>query len=298
MEPLEREIVSDLDDKTDDRAAARRRSPLYVRILIGLAAGAGAGGAARIALGAEATALVWTVTQFAEPTIFRERVNYNLGLYAQDQWTHSRLTLNLGARYDYFSPFVERNDHQSNFDYSTGSLIVAGQDGASRSLVDSDYKDFAPRLGLAWRASDRMTLRTGYGIFYTPDVINTYRQLGFQEPFGEVSSITARPADPQNPLPVFTVDNPLTQATRLARNNRNGIQRNLRDGRVQQWNTSVQYLLTSRTLVEVAYHGARSVHLMAGLNYNETDPFPPQPPDFPVSRAEPAHLKTCWWRVG
>ncbi len=67
MEPLEREIVSDLDDKTDDRAAARRRSPLYVRILIGLAAGAGAGGVARIALGAEAPALVWTVTQLAEP---------------------------------------------------------------------------------------------------------------------------------------------------------------------------------------------------------------------------------------
>ena len=42
------------------------------------------------------------------------------------------------------------------------------------------YKDFAPRIGLAWRAADRTTLRGGYGIFYTPDVINTYRQLAFQ----------------------------------------------------------------------------------------------------------------------
>ena len=49
---------------------------------------------------------------------------------------------------------------------------------------------------------------------------------------------------------------------------------------MQQWNTSVQYLLTNSTLVEVAYHGAKSVHLMGVLNYNETDPFPPQPPDF------------------
>src|SRR4029450_13845597 len=145
-------------------------------------------------------------------------------------------------------------------------------------LAEADYKNFAPRLGLTWRASERMTLRTAYGIFYTPDVINTYRQLAFQEPFGEISSITARPADPQNPLPVFTVDNPLTQATRLATNTRKGIQRNLRDGQVQQWNTSVQYLLPTRTLVEVAYHGAKSVHLMSRLNYNETDPFPPQPP--------------------
>src|SRR6185436_4021733 len=67
MEPLEREIVSDLDDKTDDGAAARRRSPLYARILIGLAVGAGAGGITRIALGADAPALLWTVTQLAEP---------------------------------------------------------------------------------------------------------------------------------------------------------------------------------------------------------------------------------------
>ena len=105
-------------------------------------------------------------------------------------------------------------------------------------------------------------------------------QLAFQQPFGGATRITARPADPQNPLPVFTVDNPLAQATRLATNNRNGIQRDLRDGQVQQWNTSVQFLLTNRTLVEVAYHGARSAHLMSGLNYNETEPYPPQPPGY------------------
>ena len=190
------------------------------------------------------------------------------------------VTLNLGLRWEYFGRPVERDDRIASFGLLTGQQVFPGQNGYPRSLVDSDYKDFAPRLGLAWRASDRMTLRTGYGIFYTPDVINMYRQLGFQEPFGEVSSITARPADPQNPLPVFTVDNPLTQATRLATNTRNGIQRNLRDGQVQQWNMSVQYLLPNLTLVEVAYHGATSVHLMSRVNYNETDPFPPQPPDY------------------
>ena len=71
----------------------------------------------------------------------------------------------------------------------------------------------------------------------------------------------------------------MTQET-LVTNNRNGIQRNLRDGQVQQWNTSVQYLVTNRTLVEAAYHGAKSVHLMSGLNYNETEPYPPQPPGY------------------
>ena len=42
--------------------------------------------------------------------------------------------------------------------------MFPGQDGYTRSLVDSDYKDFEPRIGLAWQAHDRLTLRTGYGI--------------------------------------------------------------------------------------------------------------------------------------
>jgi hypothetical protein len=109
-------------------------------------------------------------------------------------------------------------------------------------------------------------------------VINSYRQLAFQNPFGAVSNLVVRPANPQNPLPVFTVDDPLAQATRLITNNRNGMQRNLRDGQVLQWNLTLQYLITKDTLFEAAYHGSKSSHLMGALNYNETNPFPPQPP--------------------
>jgi len=226
--------------------------------------------------------LGYPTTYTVQTTPFSPQFSYTqLGSYIQDDWRLApSVTANFGLRWEYFGRPVEHDDRIASFDLATGQQVFPGQNGYPRSLVDPDYKDFAPRLGIAWRANDRMTVRTGYGIFYTPDVINTYRQLALQEPFGGVSSITARPADPHNPLPVFTVDNPLAQATRLATNNRNGIQRNLRDGQVQQWNTSVQYLLTDRTLVEVAYHGAKSVHLMSVLNYNETEPFPPQPPNY------------------
>jgi hypothetical protein len=53
------------------------------------------------------------------------------------------------------------------------------------------------------------------------------------------------------------------------------MQRDLRDGQVQQWTASVQYLLTNNPLLEAAYDGSKSSHLMSGLNYNETNPFPP-----------------------
>ena len=213
---------------------------------------------------------------------FSPHLSYtHMGYYIQDDWKLTRsLTANVGLRWEYFGRPVERDNRIASFDLATGQQVFPGQNGYPRSLVDPYYKNFAPRIGLAWQATDRIVLRAGYGIFYTPDVINSYRQLAFQNPFGAVSNLVVRPADPQNPLPVFTVDDPLAQATRLITNNRNGMQRNLRDGQVQQWNLTLQYLLTKDTLFEAAYHGSKSSHLMSAVNYNETNPFPPQPPDF------------------
>jgi DAACS family dicarboxylate/amino acid:cation (Na+ or H+) symporter len=67
MESFEREIVSDLDDKTNDRARARRRLPLHARILLGLAVGAAAGSLAREALGPDSARLNWVIGYIAEP---------------------------------------------------------------------------------------------------------------------------------------------------------------------------------------------------------------------------------------
>ena len=215
-------------------------------------------------------------------TPFSPHLSYtDMGYYLQDDWkvTHS-LTANVGLRWEYFGRPVERDNQIANFDLATGQQVFPGQNGYPRSLVDPHYKNFAPRIGLAWRATDRIALRVGYGIFYTPDVINSYRQLALQNPFGVVNNLVVRPADPRNPLPVFTVDDPLAQATRLITNNRIGMQRDLRDGQVHQWNLTFQYLVTKNTLFEAAYHGSKSTHLMSALEYNEPNPFPPQPPSF------------------
>ena len=213
---------------------------------------------------------------------FSPHLSYpQMGYYLQDDWKLTRsLTANVGMRWEYFGRPVERDNRIGSFDLATGQQVFPGQSGYPRSLVEPDYSNFAPRIGLAWHARDRIALRAGYGMFYTPDVINSYRQLAFQNPFGVVSNLVVRPADPQNPLPVFTVEDPLAQATRLSTNNRIGMQRNLRDGQVQQWNLAFQYLLTKDTSFEAAYHGSKGSHLMSALNYNETNPFPPEPPQF------------------
>ena len=129
-----------------------------------------------------------------QTTPFSPHLSYTqFGSYIQDDWRLTpSVTANFGLRWEYFGRPVERDDRIASFDLATGQQVFPGQNGYPRSLVDADYKNFAPRLGLAWRASDRMTLRTGYGIFYTPDVINTYRQLAFQAALRRASAASRR----------------------------------------------------------------------------------------------------------
>ena len=82
------------------------------------------------------------ITQFAEPTIFRERVNDNLGLYAQDQWARGRLTLNLGMRADFLNSQV---DEQS---LPAGRLIPARSFDPIKNVPD--WRDVSPRVGVAY----------------------------------------------------------------------------------------------------------------------------------------------------
>lgn len=216
----------------------------------------------------------------------------NMGFYFQDDWKLTpTLTANIGLRWEYFGRPIERYDHMASFDLSTGRQLFPGQGGVPRSLADQYYRNFAPRIGLAWRGggSNRLTVRAAYGIFYTPEIVVSYRSNGFQDPYGRTYNLTVRPPDPKNPLPLFTVDDPLAKASQVIANNRAGIQRNFRDGQVQQWNLTTQYLITQDTVLEVAYHGSKSAHLSSILNYNEIDPFPAQPPDFKLNFPYPQY---------
>jgi hypothetical protein len=82
------------------------------------------------------------LTQFAEPTTFRERVNYNLGLYAQDQWTMKRVTLNLGVRADFLNAQVDAQN------LPAGPLIAARDFAAIKNVPN--WQDLSPRLGVAY----------------------------------------------------------------------------------------------------------------------------------------------------
>ena len=91
--------------------------------------------------------------------------------YVQDNW-HAlpKLTLNLGLRYDVYTPFTAANNAFNNFNFSTGLLYGPGLPGAQRSNatggVHTDYGKFAPRLGFAYEAQPGLVVRGGYGITF------------------------------------------------------------------------------------------------------------------------------------
>jgi outer membrane receptor protein involved in Fe transport len=82
--------------------------------------------------------------------------------FLQDSWRiGSRLTVDVGLRYDYFSPPFDPLHRAQPYDERTGQLASPGS-----SYFNPNYRDVAPRIGLAWQPLQYLVLRAGYGIFY------------------------------------------------------------------------------------------------------------------------------------
>lgn len=97
--------------------------------------------------------------RFWEPSVF-----------VQDNWrVRNWLTLNLGLRYDVFTPLAEEHNRIANFDPNTGSIILAGVNGVSRyGGLSTQFNNIAPRIGFAATVAPGTVLRGGYGITYVP----------------------------------------------------------------------------------------------------------------------------------
>jgi carboxypeptidase family protein len=113
--------------------------------------------------------------------------------YATDFWRAQRnLTLSLGLRYAIFTPPSEIQNRLSDFDLATGRLVVAGQNGVSRTAgVRTDYTGLAPRIGFTWKAFESTTISGGYGLVsFRPIDTFVYQAPPTSYSFGVCSSET------------------------------------------------------------------------------------------------------------
>ena len=91
-------------------------------------------------------------------------------VFVQDDWRATDwLTLNLGVRYDIFTPFTEEDGEISNLDIDTLQFLIPGQNGAGDTAgVETDYGNLAPRIGFAATVRDGTVVRGGYGLSFFP----------------------------------------------------------------------------------------------------------------------------------
>jgi hypothetical protein len=240
-----------------------------------------------------------------------------IGVYAEDTWRITeRLTLNLGLRYQAFTPWVEANNQQSNYNFATGAVELAGQDGASRALYNGVYggKDFEPRIGFAWTPAmlgTHTVIRGAFTISSYLEGTGTNLRLPQNPPFtpAQINTVYNNSAIPGS----TTTDGiPATPPTSSCTNYScfAGAILDLWDPNVQpaiddQWNLAVQHQFWGNTTVQIGYVGQRATHLMVPFSYtqrvlepNSSCSTPPCTDPSPFFAANPTFYNTIATQTG
>jgi len=203
--------------------------------------------------------------------------------FVQDDWKiTSKLTLNLGLRYELDPPAVQKNNTISNFDLDSNPghpvLVPAGSEGsgiAGRALQNVDYKQWAPRLGLAYSLDSKTVIRAGAGVFYSNLITEGGMQsLEINPPNNVRVSFTTNKALPPT---LLLSDGFASSALSLANASNVELVSYDRKGITPadyQWNLNIQRQLPGGILLEVGYYGNKLDHMWRQIDGN---PAPPEP---------------------
>jgi hypothetical protein len=226
-------------------------------------------------------------------------------VYFGDTWhATGKLTLNLGLRYEQQGPWSERFDRLSYFDPSAVNLaseasgrsdkgevfLVKTGRNDSRNNMPLDKTNFAPRFGLAYSLNSKTVIRSGYGIFWIPNLVsfninpgNDTVALGASVYTGSIDGGATFINKISNPFPVTGIVPPpgrnfppgqsvqtFTAGMQVSESN----YFDHRTGYVQQWNLDLQRELPAGFFVDVAYAGSKGTHLSAGAT--QADQLPDQ----------------------
>jgi hypothetical protein len=209
------------------------------------------------------------------------------GAYVNDDWKITpKLTLNLGIRYEYFTPPFERNNLQANFVVGPNKLIYPGNvvppstpaslamdvppDVDNRALVESHHKNWAPRVGMAYQLFRNTVIRAGGGIFYSEaSALGASGRPTANPPFRTTFNYTS---DSVHPTLTFATGFPsnAVDPTRLVASSSTLISFNppMAVPVVYHWSFSLQQQV-GKFLVDSNYVGTKGTHLSVQYNINQ-----------------------------
>ncbi len=255
--------------------------------------------------------LFGTTNQYSLANFYEAHLTQNMhSVYAQDDWkVNSNLTLNLGLRWEYGSPYADLYNRISNFDPTSQTVLtttpgaVAGNGitpvsfGSTygKTLVNPDYANLGPRVGFAYAVDPKTAIRGGFGISYSHYTrAGSGDILGINAPqaqFASVTQITPTTTDQcSTPLPAQIIaarrdDAPpvtplqdqgypsgLVTSFNKATDNITYIPKNNKASYVESYFLDVQRSLAKNTLLDIAYIGNHGVKLEGFLNANQKSP--------------------------
>ena len=210
--------------------------------------------------------------------------------YAQDDWrAKSNFTVSYGLRWEYFSPYEEKDDRMVNLQLTgsgstlaiqnvcpnptTGCQLTASQFGTPATLVNPDKSMFSPRVAIAWSPKFKWTkntvVRSGYGINYNTGAYSSFaKNLSFQQPYATTQTNTLNSAGSPTSCTranmswntVYQNSTGYNCSTQTTQSNF-GVDPNYRLGMVQSYNLGIQRTLPQGIVLNIDYIGAYAGNL-------------------------------------
>ena len=202
------------------------------------------------------------------------------GTYFADDYRLSRkLTVNLGLRWEYYSPFSEVANRWANFDAATATVKVAGRDGVdSRAGIERDFTNFAPRFGFAYQMQPHTLIRGGFGLFFNPNgnggaLLRLQRHVPFGPIYSQANNnitVGTRVSDGFPAPPNVNFDSAKNPAGGVI-----GVFPRYTSAYAEQFNLTVQHEVASwKTLFSLGYVGNLGRRLGTTIDLNQPVPGP------------------------
>jgi Carboxypeptidase regulatory-like domain/TonB dependent receptor len=193
------------------------------------------------------------------------------GFFVMDKWqVNQKLTVTYGLRYELPTVPASINGNGRILD-PTQSFFIPTNPPQSIGYNNPNHKNFAPRLGFAYRASPKWVARGGFGIYYNANQLNTYTLAITNPPYSNIFTYSNNPTSPTlslaNPTPPTIPGLP-------ARVNAFTINPNLPPAYMNQWSFSIERALWRNAGLDIQYLGSHSLHLDRSYRNNAPTPGP------------------------